>query len=91
MSTSPRRRSLRRGGGSTDFGNVSQVIPALSAYVNIGPVTLHSPEGAAMTATPEAHDVMIKSAKALAFTAIDLITKPELLDAAKKEHKRRLG
>ena len=87
----PEEKEPRQGGGSTDFGNVSQVMPALSAYVNIGNVTLHSPEGAAMTATPEAHDVMIKAAKALAFIAIDLITKPEILDAAKKEHKKRLA
>jgi amidohydrolase len=86
----PMDTELRRGGGSTDFGNVSQVIPALSAYFNIGPVILHSPEGAAMTATPEAHKVMIEAAKGLAYTAIDLIMKPELLDVAKTEQKQRL-
>jgi amidohydrolase len=87
----PEEKELRRGGGSTDFGNVSQVMPALSAYVNIGPVTLHSPEGASMTATAVAHDVMIKAAKALACTAIDLIKKPELIEAAKREHGQRLA
>ena len=87
----PEETELRKGGGSTDFGNVSQVIPALSAYVNIGPVTLHSPEGAAMTATPEAHEVMIKAAKGLALTAIDLLTRPGLLEAAKRDHKQRLA
>ncbi len=86
----PEEKDIRQGGGSTDFGNVSQAIPALSAYVNIGNVTLHSPEGASMTATDQAHDVMIKSAKALAGMAIDLISKPDLLAAAKKEHDRRL-
>jgi len=86
----PEEKEPRQGGGSTDFGNVSQRIPALSAYVNIGDVVLHSPEGASMTATPEAHDVMIKSSKALAGMAIDLITKPELLDAARREHAKRL-
>ena len=86
----PMETELRRGGGSTDFGNVSQVIPALSAYFNIGQVVLHSPEGASMTATPEAHEVMIEAAKGLAYTAIDLIMKPELLEAAKMEHKQRL-
>jgi len=86
----PEEKEPRKGGGSTDFGNVSQVMPALSAYINIGPVTLHSPEGAAMTATPEAHDVMIKAAKGLAFTAIDLLTRPGLLEAAKKEQGQRL-
>ena len=87
----PEETELKKSGGSTDFGNVSQLIPALSAYVNIGQVVLHSPEGAAMTATPEAHGVMIKSAKGLAYTAIDLITRPELLNAAKREHSKRLA
>ncbi len=86
----PEEKEPRQGGGSTDFGNVSQTIPALSAYVNIGNVTLHSPEGASMTATEEAHEVMVKAAKGLAFTAIDLIMKPDLLEAARKEHGRRL-
>ncbi len=86
----PEEKEPRQGGGSTDFGNVSQAIPALSAYVNIGNVTLHSPEGALMTATDQAHDIMVKSAKALAGMAIDLISKPDLLAAAKKEHGRRL-
>jgi amidohydrolase len=87
----PEEKEPRQGGGSTDFGNVSQRIPALSAYVNIGDVTLHSPEGAAMTATPEAHEVMLKASKALAYMAIDLLTKQGLLDAAKKEHAKRLA
>jgi len=86
----PEETEVRQSGGSTDFGNVSQVMPALSAYINIGDVVLHSPEGAAMTATPQAHEAMIQAAKGLAFTAIDLITKPELLKKAKEEHKRRI-
>jgi hypothetical protein len=44
-----------------------------------------------MTATDEAHEVMVKAAKALAFMAIDLISKPELLESARKEHERRLS
>jgi amidohydrolase len=86
----PEEKEVRQGAASTDFGNVSQVMPALSAYINIGDVVLHSPEGAAMTATPEAHDAMIKGAKGLAFTAVDLITEPELLDEARQEHSKRL-
>jgi len=87
----PEENEPKQGGGSTDFGNVSQVMPALSAYFNIGPVTLHSAEGAAMTATPEAHETMIKAAKGLASTAIDLIIDPNLLKAAKREYKKRLA
>ena len=87
----PEETEVRQSGGSTDFGNVSQVIPALSAYINIGPVVLHSPEGTAMTVTPQAHEAMINAAKGLAYTAVDLITRPELLKKAKEEHGRRLG
>lgn len=86
----PEETEVRQSGGSTDFGNVSQVIPALSAYINIGPVVLHSPEGTAMTATPQAHEAMINAAKGLAYTAVDLLTRPELLKQAKEEHQRRL-
>ncbi|MCK4582993.1 hypothetical protein KAU18_06725, partial [Candidatus Bathyarchaeota archaeon] len=68
-------------------GNVSQLMPALSAHVNIGDVVLHSPDGAEMTATPQAHEATIKAAKALAYTALDLITQPKLLKKAKEEHK----
>jgi len=86
----PEETEVRQSGGSTDFGNVSQVIPALSAYINIGPVVLHSPEGTAMTATPRAHEAMISAAKGLAYTAIDLIIRPELMKQAEDEHRRRL-
>jgi len=83
----PEETEPRRSGASTDFGNVSQHMPALSAYVNIGDVVLHSPDGAQMTATPRAHEATLKAAKALAYTAHDLITRPELLQKAKKEHR----
>jgi hypothetical protein len=43
-----------------------------------------------MTGTPEAYNAMIKGAKALAYTAIDLLTNEEILEKAKKEQKERL-
>ncbi len=86
----PEEPEPRRSGASTDFGNVSQRVPALSASVNIGDVVLHSPEGAEMTATAQAHNATIKAAKALAYTAYDLITRPQLLREAKQEHRARL-
>jgi len=82
----PEETEPTRSGASTDFGNVSQLMPALSAHVDIGDVVLHSPDGAEMTATPKAHEATIKAAKALAYTAHDLITRPELLKEAKEEH-----
>ena len=86
----PEEVEVRKSGASTDFGNVSQEVPSLSAYVNIGDVTLHSPEGAKMTGTQEAYDAMIKGAKALAYTAIDLMKNEEILEKAKREQKERL-
>lgn len=83
----PEETEPTRSGASTDFGNVSQLMPALSAHVNIGDVVLHSPDGAEMTATSQAHEATIKAAKALAYTALDLITQPQLLKEAKEEHK----
>jgi amidohydrolase len=83
----PEEIEVRKSGASTDFGNVSQEIPSLSAYIKIDDVTLHSPEGARMTGTPEAYNAMIKGAKALAYTAIDLLTNEEILEKAKREQK----
>jgi len=86
----PEEDTPRASGGSTDFGNVSQEIPAMSAYINIGDIVLHSPEGAKMTGTPEANNIMILGAKGLAYTALDLFTNAELLEAARKEHEERV-
>jgi amidohydrolase len=80
----------RISGASTDFGNVSQVMPALSGYINIGDVVLHSPGGTVVTGTQEANNVMIMGAKGLAFTATDLLIEPEFLNTANKEHNIRL-
>lgn len=86
----PEEVTPKKSGASTDFGNVSQEMPALSAYINIGDVILHSPGGTEMACTPKAHESMIIGSKALAYTAIDLITDPETLENAKKEHQKRL-
>jgi len=86
----PEEMTPHNSGASTDFGNVSQEMPALSGYINIGDVTLHSPSGTKMTATDQAHEAMIIGAKALAYTAIDLITDPDNLERARKEYSKRI-
>ena len=86
----PEEKEPKVSGASTDFGNVSQEMPALSGYINIGDVVLHSPDGAKATGTKKANGVMIMGAKGLAYTAIDLLTKPELLEKSVKEQKDRL-
>jgi len=79
--------------GSTDMGNVSHVVPALHPYITIAPdeVAGHSPEFRAASASPEGHAGLLDAAKALAMTAIDLFSNPDLVDAAWEEHRTRFG
>jgi len=75
-----------RPGASTDFGNVSQVIPAASASIFIGEdVVLHSYEATEATASELAHEATIIGAKSLAHTALDVLTNSDLLERIKEE------
>jgi amidohydrolase len=78
-------------GGSTDFGNVSQVMPSYYAKFAVAtePVPAHSLAMAAAAKTNYAQDVAISVAKALALTACDILSDPSLLAAAKEEFKQR--
>ena len=78
-------------GGSTDFGNVSQVMPSYYTKFAVGtePVPAHSLAMAAAAKTAFAQDVAISVAKALALTACDILSDPSLLAAAKKEFTQR--
>lgn len=76
-------------GGSTDFGNVSQMIPSLSTWISIGEdVILHSKEATKATASETAHKALIIASKALAYTAIDLFMNHDLLKKILKEFKK---
>jgi metal-dependent amidase/aminoacylase/carboxypeptidase family protein len=68
-------------GGSTDFGNVSQLVPALHADMAIGswPAVNHQHEFAAACVTPAGDRTMLDGAKALALTAIAVARNPSLL------------
>ena len=71
--------------GSTDMGNISSLIPSVHPFFSVtdGRVPWHSREFAAAARTPRALETMRVAAKALAFTAIDLLGRPELLKDAK--------
>ena len=79
----------QKGGmGSSDEGNVSQVVPTIQPSISITdiPTPGHS-EGFKAAACPEKSLRSIAlGAKALALTALDLLERPELLDSNKKEH-----
>jgi metal-dependent amidase/aminoacylase/carboxypeptidase family protein len=67
--------------GSTDIGNVSQLIPAIHPTVTIAPDTtlIHTPEFARVAAMEDALRRMLEAAKAMAMTAVDLLASPETL------------
>lgn len=65
-------------GGSTDMGNVSQVIPVLHPWLSIpgANVPIHSQGFAAFADSPEAYRVMFEAATALAWTIAGAATTP---------------
>ena len=78
-------------GGSTDFGNVSHVLPscAISFAISEDPVPGHSKEMTDAAASNLAQENGILVAKALAVTACDVLYQPELLEAARSDFKTR--
>jgi amidohydrolase len=73
------------GGGSTDMGNVSQVVPAIHPMIAVRTTTAppHTAAFAAAAATPDGDQTMIVGAKGLAWAAataaIDSESRAELL------------
>jgi metal-dependent amidase/aminoacylase/carboxypeptidase family protein len=80
----------RDGSGSTDFGNVSHVVPAGQVIVRIcdDDITWHSKDVAASTVTAAGHEAIVRGAKVLALSAIEMLLQPEELRAARDEHDR---
>jgi amidohydrolase len=73
--------------GSSDVGNVSQVLPTIQPMVKIAPdgTAVHSRAFEAAAASPLAREGMVKAAKAMALTAFDLLADPALLPKIKRE------
>jgi amidohydrolase len=73
--------------GSTDFGDVSQVVPGVHGYIAIAPPGTpgHSIEIRAAAVSAEGHRGMLNAAKAMAMTTIELLNEPELLRKVKQE------
>ncbi|MBT2679970.1 M20 family metallopeptidase [Bacillus sp. ISL-35] len=77
----------REGIGSTDAGNISQVVPTIHPYIKIGPDELvaHTVPFREAAASAQGDEALLKGAKALALTAVQLITDQELLTDIKAE------
>lgn len=78
--------------GSSDIGNVSLVCPTIHPYVRIAEQECAGHTAAFRTAagSPLGYEQMIKAAKAMAMTAVDLVA-GGLLAAAKAEFARSAG
>ena len=74
-------------GGSTDVGNVSQLVPTIQPMAAIAPadVLLHSPEFARAAASEEGLRCILGSAKAMAMTVVDILASPETVVRVQKE------
>jgi amidohydrolase len=74
--------------GSSDVGNVSQVLPTIQPYVKIAPegTPIHSRAFEAAAAGPLAREGMLAAAKSMALTAHDLLADPALVARARREH-----
>jgi amidohydrolase len=81
------------GFGSTDMGNVSQVIPAIHPSVAIASpdVLLHSADFAVAAASESGHKGLLDAAKALAMTVVDLLSESRTLARVTDEFSSRLS
>jgi len=62
------------GGGSTDMGNLSYLVPSIHPMLQVAPrgVSLHSAQFAEFTASKDADKAVLDGAKIMAMTAIDV-------------------
>ena len=72
---------------STDSGNVSILVPTITAFIAIAPVevAIHSPQFAEAAASEVGIRGLLDSAKAFAMTIVDLLANPEIVNKAKEE------
>ncbi|HEX9683679.1 MAG TPA: amidohydrolase [Acidimicrobiales bacterium] len=76
---------------STDMGDLSRMMPSIHPMIGVAPpdISIHSAEFAHYAASPEGDRAVVDGAKALAMTAIDFWTRPDLRQAAAAEFARK--
>ncbi len=86
LSHAPTGRTM----ASTDLGNVSQVIPAVTGYVAIShePIPGHSQQVLDASGTDYGYDQLVKVSTAMAWTALDTLLDPALTREAWDEHEK---
>lgn len=78
--------------GSSDVGNISQVVPVIQPVINISDkyIAGHSEEFKAAARSQKGLESIGLGAKLLAHTALELILDKELLAKIKEEHRQRV-
>ena len=72
--------------GSSDIGNVSQIIPTIHPHVPIREgINIHTREFAEATITPAGHRALMEGVLTLGLTAMELLFNREALEAVKKD------
>jgi amidohydrolase len=73
--------------GSSDIGNVSQIIPTIHPYIMVAPsgTPIHTREFEQSVVKPFANTSMLAAAKTMAMVAVDLLSDPEKMKSAKAE------
>jgi hypothetical protein len=72
-------------GGSSDLGNVSQVLPAIHPYICVRPnLSLHTRDFTAAAASPDGDRAVLDGATILGTVLAALLSRPELVEEAKR-------
>ena len=80
----PPEEEAKLPGGSTDMGNVSRVLPAIHPKFAIETeFGNHHPGFTEYSNQPGAHEQALRAGKAMAMTALDLLTEPALMAEVK--------
>lgn len=83
--------NVEKGIGSSDVGNISQVVPTIQPTIKIGDNLLaHSPEFCNAAISKEGDEALILGAKALALTALELLTDKSKLVEVKEDYKKSI-
>ena len=74
-------------GGSTDFANVTHVVPGIHPMIGLTtkPMPMHSKQFANVTLTPEGDKGLEIGVKSLAMATVEILTKPALLKEIREE------
>ena len=83
----PLEKMPTTGAGSTDMGNVSHRVPSIHPMISCAPphVVIHNPEFAKYAGSETGDAAVLDGAKALAMTAIDVMTDDQLMSDARDQ------